>query len=129
MVSDDQIVAIAAENSFIDNVWFVYVIDVKYVNHSSNNIGDYGHNVPKSQLYFLCNYLEKLNDNKKGVVYQRSKKTFSFNQKLLYPFIELERNYNKKEDLFFLSNNRFIEVQYVFNLQQWLHYFSHNCFS
>ena len=52
----------------------MYVIEVKYVDHSSNNIDDYGHSVPKLQPYLLCNYLEKLNDNKKGVLYERSKK-------------------------------------------------------
>ena len=40
LVSHDQIVAIAAENSFINTVWFVYVTEVKCVGHSSNNIND-----------------------------------------------------------------------------------------
>ena len=60
LVSNDQIVAIAAENSpinFCSIVWFLYVIYVKYFDHSSNNIDNYGHNVPKSQPYLLCNYL------------------------------------------------------------------------
>ena len=53
------------------------------VDHSSNNIDDYGYTVPKSQPYFLCKYLEILND-KKGTVYKRSKKkTFSFTKKVL----------------------------------------------
>ena len=30
---------------------------------------DYGHDDSKSQPYLLCNYLEKLNDNKKSVPY------------------------------------------------------------
>ena len=78
MVSNDQIVATAAEKainyieSFIETVWFAYVVEVECVDHSSHNIGDYGYDVPKSQPYLLCNYLEKLNDNKKGVLYQRS---------------------------------------------------------
>ena len=41
LVSNDQIVAIAAENSpinFCSIVWFLYVIYVKYFDHSSNNI-------------------------------------------------------------------------------------------
>ena len=66
--------------------------------------------MPKSQLYLLCNYLEKLNDNKKGAVYQRSKKnTFICRESIVNPLTEFEPNYNKK-DLFFLSNNIFIEV-------------------
>ena len=105
LVLNDRVVAIAAENSSIDNVWFVYVIDIKCVDHSSNNIDDYGH---KSQPYLLCNYLEKLNDNKKGFVYQRSKKTISLTKKVLY-IHPLSLNHTGK-DLFFLSNNRFIEV-------------------
>ena len=60
-VSNDQIVATAVENSSIDTVWFVYVIEIKCVDHSSNNIDDHGRNVPKLQPYLLCNYLEKLN--------------------------------------------------------------------
>ena len=38
MVSNDRIVAIAAENSPINNVWFVHVIDIKCVDHSTNKI-------------------------------------------------------------------------------------------
>ena len=53
LVSNNQIVAIAAENSSIDTVWFVYVIHVKCVDHSSNNIDDYGGNVSKSQPYLF----------------------------------------------------------------------------
>ena len=93
----------------------------------SNNVDDYSHNVPRSQLYPLCNYLEKLNDNKKSAAYQiRKKKTkhFSFTKKVLQIH---SLSLNQKQDLFFLNNNRFIEV--VFNLQQWVHHFSHNCFS
>ena len=84
-ILNDRIVAIAAENSSIDTVWFVYVIDIKCVYHPSNNIDDYGHKSQatshKSQPYLLCNYPEKLNDNKKGVVYQRSKKRFHLQRK------------------------------------------------
>ena len=72
---NDQIVAITAENSSVDTVWFVYVIDIKYVDHLSNYIDGwlrYGHNDPKSQPHLLCNYLEKLNGNKKRVAYQKS---------------------------------------------------------
>ena len=72
LVSNDQIVAIAGENSYINTIRFV--IEVKFVDRWSNNVVDYGHIVPKSQPYLLWNYLEKINDNKKGVVYQRSKK-------------------------------------------------------
>ena len=129
MVSNDQIVAIATENSSIDTVWFMHVIEVKCVDHSINNIDDYGHNVPKSQPYLLCNYLEKLNDNKKGVVYQKSKKNiFLYKESIVYPLVEFEPNYNNKEDLIFLSNNKFFEV---LNRVQFtaMDYFSHKCFS
>ena len=53
MVSNDQILDIAAENSSNNTVWFVCVIGVNYVDNSSNNIDNYGHNVPKSQPYLL----------------------------------------------------------------------------
>ena len=67
--------------------------------------------MPRSQPYLLCNYLEKLNDNKKDVVYQRSKKKcFLYEESIVYPLVEFEPNYSKKEDLFFPSNNKFIEV-------------------
>ena len=37
-------------------------------------MGDCSHSDPKSQPYLLCNNLEKLNGNKKSVVYQKTKK-------------------------------------------------------
>ena len=37
LVSNDQIVAMAAENSSVNTVWFLYVIDIKCVDHLSNN--------------------------------------------------------------------------------------------
>ena len=84
--------------------WFVYLIDIKCIDHLSSNIDDCGHDVPKSQPYLLCNYLEKVNDNKKGVLYQKSKKNmFSFTKRV-YPLIEFESNYKK------ICNSRFIEV-------------------
>ena len=69
LASNDQILATAAENSSINTVWFVYIIDKKCVDHSSNKIDNYSQNVPKSQWYLLCNYLEKLNDTKKDAAY------------------------------------------------------------
>ena len=45
-------------------------------------MGDCSHSDPKSQPYLLCNYLEKLNGNKKSVVYQKLKKMFSFTKKV-----------------------------------------------
>ena len=38
LVSNDQSVAIAAKSSSINAVWFVYVIDINFVDHLSNNI-------------------------------------------------------------------------------------------
>ena len=129
MVSNDQIAAIATENSSTDTVWFMYVIEVKCVDYSINNIDDYGHNVPKSQPYLLCNYLEKLNDNKKGVVYQKSKKNiFLYKESIVYQLVEFEPNYNNKEDLIFLSNNKFFEVLNCVQSKA-MDYFSHKCFS
>ena len=63
----------------------MYLTYIRCVNHSSNNIDVYGHSVPKSQPYLLCNYLEKLNENKKDVCTskKKKKKTFSFTEKLL----------------------------------------------
>ena len=102
LVSNDQILVIAAENSSINHVWFVHVIDINYCCN---------HNIPKSQLHLLCNCLEKLNDNKKGVAYENSKTSFLYAKKVfcIY-FVEFGPNCNKKEYLFFLSNNSFIEV-------------------
>ena len=55
----------------------------------------HGHNVPKSQPYLLCNYLEKLNDNKRSVVYQRHKKdVFLYKESIVYPLVEFEPNHN-----------------------------------
>ena len=81
----------------------MYVIDI---NDCCN------HNIPKSQLHLLCNCLEKLNDNKKGVAYEKSKTSFFIcKESILYPFVEFGPNYNKIwTKLFFLSNNSFVEV-------------------
>ena len=115
LVSNYQFVAIAAETSSIDTVWFMYVIDIKCVHHSCNNIGNYSDNVPKSQWYLLCNYLKKLNDNKRGAVSN--------------PLVEFEPNYNKKKICIFLVTIDLLKFWIVFNLQQWFYYFSHFCFS
>ena len=112
LVSNDQIVAIAAENSSSDTVWFVYVSEVKYVDHSSNNTVNYGHNVPKSQMII-----------KKVLYIKEEKNVFLYKESILYPLVEFEPNYNKKDDLSFFSN------RIMFNLQKWVYYFSHNCFS
>ena len=56
MVLNNQIVAIAAKNSpinFCSIVWFVYVIQVKFADHSSNKIDEYGHNVTKDVIKCL----------------------------------------------------------------------------
>ena len=81
----------------------MYVID----------INDYcNHNIPKSQFHLLCNCLEKLNDNKKGVAYEKSKTSFFIcKESILYPFVEFGPNYNKIwTKLSSLSNNSFVEV-------------------
>ena len=38
----------------------------------------------------------------------KKKTTFIYKESIVYPLVEFESNYNKKEDLLFLSNNRFI---------------------
>ena len=102
LVSNDKIVAIAAETSSTNTVWFVYVTDIKCVDHSSNNIDNYGDNVPKSQRYLLCNYLEKLNDNKKVLYIKEEKKNiFVYKESIVYLLAEFEPNYSKKKIYFF----------------------------
>ena len=61
-------------------------------------------NVPKSQPYLLWNYLHlgKLNDNKKGVAYQRSKKNVFLYKECI---VEFEPNYNKKIYFFLVTIN------------------------
>ena len=103
LVSNDQILAIANENTFINTVWYVYVIDTKCVDYSSNNIDNYSYSIPESQPYLLCNYLEKLDGNKKGVIYQRSnKKRFSFTNKVMNILNEFEQITSKNKNYFFL---------------------------
>ena len=60
LVSNNPIVAFAAEGSSINTVWLVYIIGKRCIDHSSSNTDDYGHNVPKSQPYLLCNYLQSI---------------------------------------------------------------------
>ena len=64
---------------------------------------DYGHIDPKLQLYLLCNYLEKLNDNEKGVLFHKSKKNvFIYKESIMYPFVELNQIAVKKKINFFI---------------------------
>ena len=44
------------------------------------------------------------------VLYIKEVKGNLYEEGIVYPIVEFEPNYNKKEDLFFLSNNKFIEV-------------------
>ena len=47
-------------------------------------MGDCSHSDPKSQPYLLCNNLEKLNGNKKSVLYQKTKKNvFIYKESIL----------------------------------------------
>ena len=55
LVLNDQILAIAAENSFIDTVWFMYVININCIDHSSNNIGTCLF-IPSETLTFLVTF-------------------------------------------------------------------------
>jgi len=111
LVSSDQIVAIAAEKSSIDTVWFVYVNEIDCVNHTCQQKDDYGHVIPTSQSYLSCNYLEKQSDKKKGVVYKRSNKNvFIYKECIVYPLVEFEAHYNNNQDLFFLTNGHYIEI-------------------
>ena len=72
---------------------------------------DYGHDDSKSQPYLLCNYLEKLNDNKKSVPIRKVKQNvFICNESIVYQLVQFESNYNKKEESLFLKKTRFIEV-------------------
>ena len=66
--------------------------------------------MPKSQTYPLYNYLEKLHDIKKNLYIKEVENVFLYIESIIYPITEFQPNYNKKEDLFFLSNNKFIEV-------------------
>ena len=96
LVLNDQIVATATENLSINTVWFVYVIDIKCVDHTSNNIDDYSQKGPKSKLHLLCKWPEKLNDNKKLLYIKEEKNTFIYKESIIYLFVEFETNYNKK---------------------------------
>ena len=68
-----------------------------------------------SQWYHLCNYLKKLNNNKRGAVSN--------------PLFEFKPDYNKKKICIFLVTIDLLKFWIVFNLQQWFYYFSHFCFS
>ena len=44
------------------------------------------------------------------VLYIKEVKTSLYEEGIVFPIVKFEPNYNKKEDLFFLRNNKFIEV-------------------
>ena len=51
----------------------------------------------------LCQHLEKLNDNKKGALYQKIKKTFLFTKKVLcIHLLSLNQIIAKKKRYFFI---------------------------
>ena len=111
LVANDQIVAIAAEKSYIDTVWFVYVIENDTIDRDSERKDDYSHIVPQSQPFLTCQYLEKEADKKNGVVYKTStKNVFLYKESIVYPLVEFESNCNNKENLFYLSNSNYIEI-------------------
>ena len=67
----------------------------------------YSQNDPKIQPYLLCDYLEKLNDNKKGVPYQKRKKMFSFTTKVLcIDLFSLNQITTKKKSYFFYEKQQ-----------------------
>ena len=77
---------------------------MKCVDHSSNNIDNHSDSVLKSQWYLLCNYVEKLNDNQKGALYQRrNKNIFIYKESIVYTLIEFEPIYNKKIYFFLVA--------------------------
>ena len=87
----------------------MYVIEVKCVDHLSNNTDDYGHNVPKLQPYLLCSYLEKLNGNKKVLHIEEVKKCFPLQRKYPVSTCWVWTKLQQKRFIF-SSNNKFIEV-------------------
>ena len=60
----------------------------------------------KTMLYIKEEKKKKIKKKKK----KKKKKKIIHEESIVHPLIEFEPNYNRKHDLFFLSNNRFIEV-------------------
>ena len=60
-----------------------------------------------------CTLIKKMlyiKEAKKKKKKTKKKKKIIHEESIVHPLIEFEPNYNRKHDLFFLSNNRFIEV-------------------
>ena len=84
----DSSIAIAAEESSTDSIWFIKVTKTDCMGNDKG-VDDYGHIIPTGVGYMMGNFLEKSSHSKKSSqTYTLSKKlTFFYKESVVYLYI------------------------------------------
>ena len=111
LICNGTVCAIAADYCSPDTVWFVYIINSDCSYENSDSADAYGHIIPKSQPFLKCNYLERHNELREGVVYKQThKEAYIYRETIVYPVVNMVFNYNGVQDLHFLNNKDYVEI-------------------
>ena len=87
----DSFIAIAAEESSMDSIWFIKVTKIDCVGNGKD-VDDYGHIIPTGVGYMMGNFLEKSSHStKSSQTYTLSKKlTFFYKESVVYPYVNFQ---------------------------------------
>ena len=87
-LGNNSIVAIA-NNSMVDNLWFVLIIDNNCI-VGEPEADDYGHIILNGVRFIKGNFLEKQHDEKDHILYSVSNKvTYFYKESILNPFVNI----------------------------------------
>ena len=102
------VVALAADSSSIDTVWFANVVKVCLSQKDEKD--DYGNTIRVGHKHIHGHFLEKISTST-GHHFKLSKKvTFFYKESVVYPFVQL----TETKKIFQMSDIDFIEIlQYV----------------
>ena len=89
LLTENVVVAVAAESKSIDNIWFIQF--KRCITNDTPSTDDYGHVIPAG-VNFLCgHFLEREYKSTHATLYKISKKkTFFYKESVLYPFVQVE---------------------------------------
>ena len=111
-VSDDFLLpgtycAVAPQKSSKESLWFIKVEDSLAAEESITD--DYHHTVAGGHEYIEGQFMEKVDDMpNKGILYKlMPKKTFFYNESVVYPFVQFK---TMKKGLYLLSMNKYVEI-------------------
>ena len=100
-VTPESYVAIAANQSSSDSVWFIKVQEINLCS-SQEEVDDYGNTIPKGTIYLSGNFLECNTFATKSTIHRliRSKKTYFYKESLIFPYV-----YFKEEKKVYVLDN------------------------